>query len=66
MVKIVEVNEKNQVVEHYCSDVVLPGGDVITLNPGVPPLGSDAFTAWLADWHEVHNPQMIAIEVPSF
>jgi hypothetical protein len=35
----------------------LPGGDVITMLPGVPKLGTPEFDAWPADWNEVHNPK---------
>ena len=38
----------------------LPGGDVITMAPSVPKLGTPAFDAWLADWHETHNPRRTA------
>ncbi len=34
---------------------VQPGEPVIKLFPGVPPLGSDEFKTYLADWHAKHN-----------
>jgi|WetSurMetagenome_2_1015567.scaffolds.fasta_scaffold1081216_1 hypothetical protein len=40
--------------------LTLPGGDVITMAPGVPKLGTPEFDTWLADWNEVHNPKRTA------
>jgi hypothetical protein len=40
--------------------LTLPGGDVITMAPGVPRLGTSEFDAWLTDWHEVHNLKRMA------
>ncbi|CAG0933568.1 hypothetical protein TFLX_03105 [Thermoflexales bacterium] len=65
MVEVVEVNEKNRVVHRYSAALVLPKDcDVITLNPGVPPLGSAAFDEWLREWHRVNNDRsIVAAEV---
>src|SRR5512137_888031 len=59
MIQVVEVDEKNRTVQVYKAQPTLPKGcDVITLNPGVPPLGSQAFDWWLEKWHREHNSQV--------
>lgn len=60
MVKVIEVDEKNQVVQHYSAQVTLPN-DVITLKPGVPPIVSPEFDEYLREWNRVHNPQMVEV-----
>jgi len=34
----------------------------IVLKDGVPPLGTPAFTRFLADWHRKNNPQLFGRE----
>ncbi len=60
MIQVVEVNDRNQVVAKYSADVKF-SDDVITLYPGVPPLNSPEFDAWLAEWHRVNNDRSIIL-----
>jgi hypothetical protein len=60
MVQVVEVNEKNQVVQRYSAEVTLPDG-MIVMNPGVPALGTPEFEKWLAEWHEINNARTVVL-----
>lgn len=60
MVPVIEVDEKNKVVQRYSAQVTFPG-DVIVMNPGVPPLGTKAFDEWLAEWHRTNNERSIVV-----
>jgi len=62
MVQVVVIDECGRVVEKYNAEIKFQEDAVITMNPGVPPLGSAAFTAWLADWNGVHNPNMVEMK----
>jgi hypothetical protein len=60
MVQVVEMDEKNQVVQRYGAEVTL-SSDVIVLKPGVPPLGSPEFDKYLREWHEINNDRTIVL-----
>ncbi len=64
MIQVVEVDGKNQVVQRYSAEITFLG-DVITLKPGVPQLGTPEFDVWLREWHEINDERTIVLAAPS-
>lgn len=60
MIQVVCIDKKNRAIQKYQAEVTLPGDAVIVMKPGVPPLGSAEFDAWLEGWNERHtNPVVL-------